>query len=239
RAGKFDLLISARSQELTNSSNLSEAGIEPEQSEQFQFLLPQGLSARAIDFARGPRPSSPDMVAMDSAMVARLERGSKTQLLRGIFPANRQDQFLRGCFVVLDNSTLQRKPAEPPESKPEEQTGELQAPADDELAEPRTPDLITESVSGQPPCALIEVPRRRLCYVISAGKHLPLSRAQFRQHRQALLNVLTRDQHEFLVRSWWNSSSIRGRTGYRDLQAEQKAPQTDQAPTQTPDEDSP
>ena len=227
RVGKFDLLISARSQELANSSNLSEAGIEPDQSQEFQFLLPLGMRARVIDFARGPRPSSGDMIATDSAMAARLEIGSKTQLLRGIFPANKQDKFLRDCFAVLDSITLLRRPTPPSESKQEEQNGQLQPAVDDELTPARTPDLLSESLSGQPPCALIELPRRRLCYVISARKHLPLSRAQFQQRRQALLNILTRNHYTLLVRQWWNSGNIRRRTGYRDRKADQNAVLTD------------
>ncbi len=239
QAGKFDLLISAQEQELANTPNLSKGGIEPGQSEIFSLQLPHaGSPLTAVAFARSLTQTPAGAAGIGSFLVARLETAGTSETLRGIFPANRQNQFLRDCFVVLDSSTLLRRAAPPSQFKLEKKDGQDQ-PGTDELAVPRTPDLLTERLSGQAPCALIELPRRRLCYVISAGKHLPLSRAQFHRRRQPLLSALARDHHALLVRYWWNSSSIRSRTGYRDLQAQEEAPPTDQAPTQTPDEGSP
>jgi hypothetical protein len=242
QAGKFDLLISNQSQQLADSANLSEGGIEPKQSQTFLFRLPSGLPARLIDFVRGPHSSSGDIRASDSTMVARLETGRKTQLLRGIFPANRQNRFLRDCFSVLDSSTLLREPAPPPQPEPKTKDDQDPPSTDDKpkpAATPRTPDLLTERLSGQAPCTLIESPRGRHCYVVSAGKHLPLSQAQFDRSRPLLLNGLARDNHKLLVRGWLNSDSIRSRTGYRNIQAQQDTSTTDQPTTQAPDEDSP
>ena len=171
-------------------------------------------------------------------MVARLEIGGKTQLLSGVFPANRQNQFLRDSFDVLDSDTLVRKPAPPQEAKKKEQVDLLDLAAGIDQLTPRMPDLLTESSSGQPPCIIIELPRQKRCYVISAGKHLPLSRAQFLSSRQDLLNALIRNQHTQLMQYWWSSDGIRSRTGYRDPQAPQDASLTDQPPNQSSDEDS-
>ena len=166
---------------------------------------------------------------MGRSNVARyFETGQKTQLLRGIFPANRQNRFLRDCFSVLDSSTLLREPAPPPQPEPKTKDDQEPPDTDDKptpAATPRTPDLLTEPLSGQAPCTLIESPRGRRCYVISASKHLPLSRAQFSRSRPFLLNGLARDNHTRLMRDWLNSDSIRRRTGY--LEDQQDAPPED------------
>ena len=215
QAGKFDLLLSEKSQELLNSPNLSKTDSEPEQTQNFQFMLPARLPARLVDFVQS---------STGSAMVARLETGGKTQLLMGSLPANRQDKFLRGSFSVLDSASLLRKP------EPKQQTQENLANDADEPdpATTRTPDLLTESLYGQAPCTLIESPRSRICYVISAGKHLPLSRAQFDSSRQLLLNSLARDNHTLMMRNWLDSGNIRSRTGF--IQAQLEAPPNEDSP---------
>ncbi len=97
--------------------------------------------------------------------------------------------------------------------------------------------MITERLTNLPPCAIVELPRRGLCYVISVSKHLPLSRAQFRQQRQGLLNQLVKERSKQLGIHWWSSRNIRRRTAYRKLQPGQEIDLADESKKQTPEED--
>ena len=185
-----------------------------------------------IDFARSEssRAAGPGEGGFD--LTARLESAGNSQLLRGIFPANRQSGFVNECFAVLDRPGLVRKPAPPTDltqekenkAKQNDQPEETKAQtATEKPAEAivRQPDLLTDSQTQQPPCTVVELPREGTCYVAAVQKHLPLSAAEFRQSRPAVLNSLMSGQYEVLRRQWWNSNNIRQRTGYQEIEPNQ------------------
>ena len=234
-AGKFDLLIGAEGQELVDSPNLTKGGVEPGKGEVFQLQLSHlGLPLSPIDFARSAssKAAGPGEGGFDLA--ARLESAGNSQMLRGIFPANRQSGFVSECFAVLDRPGLVRKPAPAPptdltqqkENKAEQNEqlkGTEAQPTTEKPAETavRQPDLLTDSQTQQPPCTLVELSREGTCYVVAVQKHLPLFAAEFRQSRPVVLNSLMAEQYEVLRRQWWNSNNIRQRTGYQEIEPNQ------------------
>ena len=218
QAGRFDLLISAEGQELVDRANLTKGGIEPEKGEVFQLqLVHLGMPLSPIDFLRSTssRMAGPGGVGFNLA--ARLERAGKGELLRGVFPANRQSGFVNECFGVLDRPGLLRKPAPAAdqETEPEE--------TDEEPAETaaRTPELLMEAQTRQPPCTLVELPREGNCYVAAVKEQLPLSEAEFLQNRSVVLNSLMSEQYGILKRQWLNSGNIRKRTGFEEIEPDE------------------
>ena len=234
-AGRFDLLISAQGQKLFDTPNLKNAGIEPQESQVFGLqIMHLGLPVRPLDFVRR---TSPDISAAFN-IVARLETGNQSQLLRGVLPANTQSEFIRQCFAVLNRPNLIRKPSPKPQpsdlpKQQEEQTNatdgspESQKTQDQpDIAAPdeaaaRLPDLLTDAKTLQPPCELVELPRSGICYVAALPGHLPLFRSEFLQNRNAVLNSLMASQHQLLVNQWFNSPNIRQRTGLKAANSDQ------------------
>ena len=241
-AGKFDLLVSADGQELVNTTNLAKGGVEPGDSQTFAFLLTHASSRLStLNFVRNRNFDATELGGEDFNLVARLETSGRGELLRGVFPANRQANFLQPCFAVLGRSGLIHQSSSA--TIPTKETEEGGTNPEDELDEAtvRNPQLLIDSQTQQGPCVLIELPREGMCYVGQVQKHLPLSREEFKQNRLAALNALMSEQYSSLQRQWWDSSNIRERAGYKLLDIDQdknseKEEQQDDKSDSTPDE---
>ena len=228
KAGKVDLLVGAEGQELVSTPNLAKGGIETGKSETFTFLLLHASQQlTTLDFVSRRNSESAELGGAGFRLVARLETdggGGKSQLVRGIFPANRQSSFVHECFAVLEKSGLIRRPE--PRKKPTQEKEAEQPQAQPTAEKPaevatRIPDLLTDSRTQQPPCVLVELPREGICYVAEVQKHLPAARAEYRQSRLGVLNALMSEQYTALRRQWWDSNNIRQRTEYQPVEINQ------------------
>ena len=218
--GRFDVLISFSDQQLAGTGNLAKGGLGPDETELFMLQLAHGgvpISAAQFAMTRGLNPS--EQTGIGAAVVARMDTAGKSRLLRGLFPANRHSEFLKTCFALLAEPGVDRVPAPQPTEEPRDPD----AAEDEETPQPEiTADLLIDSFTGQAPCTLLELPNQGICYVMTVTKHIQPSLPEYIQSRGQLINMLASEQYAAVNRQWWNSDSIRIRTGFELIERDKK-----------------
>ena len=220
--GHFDVLISFADQQLTGTGNLSKGGLATDETKLFLLQLAHaGVPISAAQFATTGGLNPSDSTGMGAAVVARMETAGKSSILRGIFPANRHGEFLKKCFAVLAEPGVERRPA--PTTEDSQDAEGADGDQDQETPEPEVAaDLLIDSFTGQAPCVMLELPNQGICYVMAVTKHTQPSMGEYIQSRGYLINMLTGEQYAAMNNQWWNSTSIRTRTGFELIEREQE-----------------